>query len=447
MYLGNRSNKLMIIGKFLFTVSVLGFMISSALSGFFEGIMSYSIIFWTLAVIGFAFAIIGMVSEKLGLFKKRAGDIGEMKTAYQLQFIGNEYRVLNNLDVWIQNGMKQQFDHIVVGPNGVFHIDTKHYYGKLTFTDHGLKRETDGKSEDPTGQISRHEYIIKNLLQEHDLSSDIIGIINFSHPKSVLEGSSPAFLTVKLDRLLHTIQSYKPSKPLSKEEIQQIANVIQQNSKISPVNNKNRNVAVKYASGVIMIVATVIGLSLLTNRGGHESLLAGISEKNESTPSEQKVHTDKQAATISVNTQNTPMNTTNNQSIEQTNLNKEQPAVTQQSNTFFSEEIKANGEISFTIVNLVSKGEQTKFSVKILNNHKTSGPNYVKFPFGDIEVIDINGNKLILELPQDKEIPYGQNGIAGPYTAPVSLTDIREIHTEFWVFDPSVDSKLVFKGY
>ncbi|MCD1261102.1 VTT domain-containing protein [Paenibacillus athensensis] len=157
------------------------------------------------------------------------GDAGERSTAHQLRYLGKEYRVLNSRRVRGGGGL-QEFDHIVVGPNGVFHIDSKHWSGDITFTSNGLERSKGGHQEDPTSQMYRHEFVMKELLKSSNLHADVVGVLCFTHPHSKLTGKSPAFATVKLDRLLHTIKSHKPKKTLTSGQIAEIEKLIKDNS-------------------------------------------------------------------------------------------------------------------------------------------------------------------------------------------------------------------------
>lgn len=159
----------------------------------------------------------------------RAGYIGEKNTAHQLKFIGPEYKVLNGLHVKGRTGT-QEFDHLVIGPNGVFHIETKNWGGEIRFTDKGVQRSKDGHHEDPTAQLYRHEFVLKELLRGNKLEADVVGILSFSNPGSTLIGESPAFITVKLDRLVHVIKTYKGKRHLSASEVKEISKTIENHS-------------------------------------------------------------------------------------------------------------------------------------------------------------------------------------------------------------------------
>lgn len=173
------------------------------------------------------------IAFKLVKGRKQApkyGDAGEKMTAHQLRYIDKQYVALHNLRLRV-SGRAQEFDHIVIGPNGVFHIDSKHWSGDIEFSERGVTRSNGGKNENPTGQLYRHEYVLKELLRKSDIVAEIIGVICFTHPNSNLIGKSPAFETLKPDRLLHFIQTYRTKKPLSREDVQKIKKLIIEHSR------------------------------------------------------------------------------------------------------------------------------------------------------------------------------------------------------------------------
>lgn len=175
------------------------------------------------------FVVKSVLPKKKGI--KLAGKAGEQAVAHQLKFLGSEYKVLN-AKVLRSGGSCQQFDHVVLGPNGIFHIETKYWSGRIAFTENGIERAGQrGTKSDPTAQMYRHEYILKELLRENGLAGDVVGILCFAHPNCEIIGSSPAFTTVKLDRLVHFVKTYKAKKKLSAEEIRKSLLLIEGNSK------------------------------------------------------------------------------------------------------------------------------------------------------------------------------------------------------------------------
>ncbi|WP_371117720.1 nuclease-related domain-containing protein [Paenibacillus sp. cl123] len=156
----------------------------------------------------------------------------------QLRYIGGEYRVLHGRRVK-GSGSPQEIDHIVIGPGGVFHIDANPWSGEIRFEERALEKgpsqtaaagEPDKGSIDPTAPLYRHEYVIKELLRQHKMRADVIGIVCFTHPNSRLIGTSQAFTALKADRLVPFLKNYRPSRTLAPAEVARIEQILLENS-------------------------------------------------------------------------------------------------------------------------------------------------------------------------------------------------------------------------
>jgi len=164
--------------------------------------------------------------------RQESGMEGERQTAHQLKYVGGEYRVLNGRFLRSRTGI-QEFDHIVVGPNGVFHIDSKNWSGRIRFTRQGVERSREGHHTDPTAQLYRHEFVLKELLRDHQIRADVVGIICFTREDCEIIGQSPAFATLKLDRLVHFIRTYRAKYPLKPDRVKEIARILEEHSRAS----------------------------------------------------------------------------------------------------------------------------------------------------------------------------------------------------------------------
>lgn len=167
--------------------------------------------------------------QQLGQTK---GYVGEKSTANELNRLDKRYHVMNRRRFETRKGV-QLIDHIIVGPNGLFHLETKHWAGKVKFVENGVERGPDGHHEDPTTALNRHEFALKEFLRGHKRHADVVGILCFSNPDVELIGESPAFRTVKLTHLVSLIQAYPTKHPLSDTEVKQLVGLLQQNSKPS----------------------------------------------------------------------------------------------------------------------------------------------------------------------------------------------------------------------
>ncbi|WP_227013996.1 nuclease-related domain-containing protein [Paenibacillus psychroresistens] len=158
--------------------------------------------------------------------------MGEKNTAIKLKDLGSNYRVLHGKSVR-SRGAAEDIDHVVVGPNGIFHIETKNWHGAIRFTEAGIERSQPEHHDDPNAQLERQAFIIKELLRANKLEADVTGILNFADPHCALEGGSSSFTTVKVDQLGTAILNYKSSKSLNSDEIRAIIKILDEHSKPS----------------------------------------------------------------------------------------------------------------------------------------------------------------------------------------------------------------------
>ncbi|AVX40811.1 Nuclease-related domain-containing protein (plasmid) [Carboxydocella thermautotrophica] len=142
----------------------------------------------------------------------RAGEQGEAEVSYVLKWLpGDKYKVYNDIALKVNGYETQQFDHIVVGDNGVFHIETKNYSGKIVIYPNGnWVREKEGKTEgleNPSFQVLRHRRVLEELLGGHVPIVDVVVIANKG---AIIEGSEHSTIPViKSDVLLHFIENHK----------------------------------------------------------------------------------------------------------------------------------------------------------------------------------------------------------------------------------------------
>jgi hypothetical protein len=91
-----------------------------------------------LSQVGILFFLVAVVTavllawgdRRLGNFLK--GAKGEEWVAHELAFLSAEYAVFNGLRL---GGGKQNFDHIIIGPAGIFVVETKNWKGSVEFRD------------------------------------------------------------------------------------------------------------------------------------------------------------------------------------------------------------------------------------------------------------------------------------------------------------------------
>ncbi len=109
-----------------------------------------------LSQVGILFVLVAVVTaillawgdRRLGNFLK--GAKGEEWVAHELAFLSADYTVFNGLRL---GGGKQNFDHIIVGPAGLFVVETKNWKGAVEFRDGKLFAGGKEPSRPPLRQV------------------------------------------------------------------------------------------------------------------------------------------------------------------------------------------------------------------------------------------------------------------------------------------------------
>ena len=104
------------------------------------------ILFFLVAVA--AAILLAWGDRRLGNFLK--GAKGEEWVAHELAFLSADYTVFNGLRL---GGGKENFDHIIVGPAGVFVVETKNWKGSVEFRDGRLFAGGKEPSRPPLKQV------------------------------------------------------------------------------------------------------------------------------------------------------------------------------------------------------------------------------------------------------------------------------------------------------
>jgi hypothetical protein len=109
-------------------------------------ISQVGILFFLVAVA--AAILLAWGDRRLGNYLK--GAKGEEWVAHELAFLNAEYTVFNGLRL---RGGKQNFDHIIVGPAGVFVVETKNWKGSVEFREGKLYAGGKEPSRPPLKQV------------------------------------------------------------------------------------------------------------------------------------------------------------------------------------------------------------------------------------------------------------------------------------------------------
>lgn len=171
---------------------------------------------------------------------KESGDAGERKVEYTLQwldksFISIEARSKNYTGdpcIKLSNpefiDKVQEYDHIVVGPKGVFVIETKNFSGKIIIDKYGnwirKKRDEEVGMTNPLQQMRQHEKVIKSFLPDN---INVVSILCIANDKTIIEGSENFTLPiVKSDMIVEFMENYNADSSLSQNEIDKCSKLI-----------------------------------------------------------------------------------------------------------------------------------------------------------------------------------------------------------------------------
>ncbi len=159
----------------------------------------------------------------------KKGDKGEQAVIDTLNLFKDDYFLINNLILIGDNNVSHQFDHILIRPNGVFIIETKNYFGKIT----GKLEDTmwnktyprkgkivSEKFMNPVKQNNAHVRYIKKIIGK-DIS--LVNIVVFVNNDVSHLG---IYTVVNLEQLYNRIYLWENDKPLSHNQMVNIYNLL-----------------------------------------------------------------------------------------------------------------------------------------------------------------------------------------------------------------------------
>ena len=164
------------------------------------------------------------MDSKIGSASKW-GEKGEKEVEYVLKWLTDDYYVIerecmskySNACILLKNSNfideSQEYDHIVVGPQGIFLIETKNYSGKLYIDAQGnwFRKKKNGSEwmaeTNPSQQIVRHHVLMESII---GTNVPIIDVICLAHPDIIASGLENSKVPIiKSDQLGNFIMSYR----------------------------------------------------------------------------------------------------------------------------------------------------------------------------------------------------------------------------------------------
>ena len=174
---------------------------------------------------GFVLIVIGL-SFWMEQSNTRKGIQGEERVAGELSYLSDEFLLLN--DVMLP-GSRGNIDHVVVGPTGVFTVETKNYSGKyVCYGDRwffqGVRQKYDISSV--SVQARNNATVVADLLHSSGFTVDVSPIIVFTHPSVQLWLHSPTVQVLKSGTICNYLLSQRPKFQLTGPYSQKLAEKI-----------------------------------------------------------------------------------------------------------------------------------------------------------------------------------------------------------------------------
>ncbi|MCW4004883.1 MAG: NERD domain-containing protein [Candidatus Bathyarchaeota archaeon] len=142
--------------------------------------------------------------------------------------LNNDYYLINALS--LRNG-GGDIDHIVLGPNGVFVLETKNWSGNITCN--GDEWQRDNKrhvDSSPSRQLKRNIARIKQVIDSspnlRQFGIWVEGIVVFTNKHAVLHINNPTVPILKLPQLANYIAAHKNSSGYSRQQLEAIGKEI-----------------------------------------------------------------------------------------------------------------------------------------------------------------------------------------------------------------------------
>jgi hypothetical protein len=201
--------------------------------------------FWGFIRTNIMIIIISILLMKIGwmIYKRyskknddyKNGDKGERAVINALSNLDDRYYLINDITLQQTYG---NIDHILLGPNGIFAIETKNYNGIIVCDGDEWHRHYENRkgSKDytitsPSKQANRNAISLKNFLSNSAAVINrsylyINAILVFTEIDVDLRLKNPTVPVLKLDNIYNFIDSFKTNKLFTNEELEFIAKMI-----------------------------------------------------------------------------------------------------------------------------------------------------------------------------------------------------------------------------
>jgi hypothetical protein len=179
-------------------------------------------------------------ANKLG-----AGLDGELNTVQSLAVLSDDYTIICNPKITTNNNFNE-LDNLIIGPNGIFIIETKNYVGTISgdVKDHDWIQERTVRGKDitkdfynPIMQVQQHGRRLEEFLRLNSINFKPRQIVYFVNPETTLnivgQSDVQVFSNQDLDNMLNFINTFNNNVDISNEDKETIVNAIMENQKLA----------------------------------------------------------------------------------------------------------------------------------------------------------------------------------------------------------------------
>ncbi len=194
------------------------------------------------AAAGLIYSEARYASNRTRRARLNAGLEGQKELVRTLSVLDDSYYLVNNLGL---PGRGDDVDHLVVGPNGVFALETKHYSGRIYCRNgqwYQLKTSRGGQAQpekavrDPARQLKRNVDYLRACIKRTDPELSrrtrlwIEGLVVFSHPRVILELPDTVrralpFPILRAPELAAEIRGHVPRQSLSRGDVSRLVSM------------------------------------------------------------------------------------------------------------------------------------------------------------------------------------------------------------------------------
>lgn len=167
-----------------------------------------------------------------------AGSKGEAKVARLLaESLDNTHYLFN--DLLLRNGFRAaQIDHLVIGPQGVFVIETKNWRGCIEgngqdaiWTQHKREGEAPVRLKSPVAQVQRQAGVIAQILRgAKNPPAAVIPVVAFAMGSTELRVDSHDVPVIRASDLGAVISGRRSAQPCAASDVDEWVNIIARRS-------------------------------------------------------------------------------------------------------------------------------------------------------------------------------------------------------------------------